>query len=218
MTPDLLRSFHSICDKYFSFLTYIFSSQDKALCDRIIHVANSADAAAGKGKLLIELISHLLWGAGAIDSVSARLALQGLNLLATFHAREITNGGIGFGPGAIMNETGESVFSFGLQRLFEIIIFPSSSDYGISTDRIDACASTFATLIAMDVSRFNICAQQLISQQPQHLQGTMNASLQKLITANDVDISKFNDKRNRLRFVQNMRTFVVEIRPLVTYI
>ena len=218
MTPDLLRSFHAVCDKYFSFLTYIFTSQDQALCDRIIHASNSTDVAASGEQLLSELISHLLWGAGAIDSVSARLALQGLNQLASFHAKSITKGGIGFGPGAVVLETGESIFSASLQRLFQNVIFPSSSDYGISTDRIDACASAFATLIAMDVPRFNTCAQQLIAQQPHHLQGTMTSCLQNLISANNVDINKFNDRRNRLLFVQNMRAFVTQIRPLVTYI
>ena len=167
ITPDLLRSYRLVCDKYFSFLCYLFASQEKALSDKLTHTA----AVNPSSRLLANIVEHLLWGAGAVDSASARQALQGLNLLATQHAKSIASGGVGFGAAVIAHSLDgsvepQSLFSYALQRLFEMIIFPSSSDYGIATDRIDACASAFCTLIAMDVHRFNSCAQQLISQQP----------------------------------------------------
>ena len=86
----------------------------------------------------------------------------GLNQLAIFHTKSVLAGGMGFGPAAsvavAVNQAGaatDSLFSFCLQKLFEMIIFPSSSDYGIASDRIDACACTFSTLIAMDVPRLD---------------------------------------------------------------
>lgn len=98
-----------------------------------------------------------------------------------------------------------------------MIIFPSSSDYGIASDRIDACANAFSTLISMDVHRFNSCAQALIARQSAQLQQPMMCCLHRLISSNRVDINKFADKKNRLLFVKNFGIFVAEIRPLVTY-
>jgi hypothetical protein len=35
------------------------------------------------------------------------------------------------------------LFEFAKERLLDMIFSPSSSDYGISMDRMDACAGTF---------------------------------------------------------------------------
>jgi hypothetical protein len=127
-------------------------------------------------------------------------------------------GGFGFAHAAVVpSSQGENLFSFCLQRLLEIMIFPSSCDYGLSYDRIDAFASTLINLIAMDVQRFNTCLQSLLAQQPTSLQQPMMEVLEKLVASNGVDINRFDDKRNRLLFVQNMRQFVTEIRPLLAY-
>ena len=142
----------------------------------------------------------------------------GLNQLATFHGRSLSMGGFGFAHAALVpSSQGENLFSFCLQRLLEIMIFPSSCDYGLSSDRIDAFASTLINLIAMDVQRFNSCLRSLVMQQPISLQQPMTAILEKLVTSNGVDINRFDDRRNRLLFVQNMRLFVSEIRPLLVY-
>jgi hypothetical protein len=162
-----------------------------------------------------------------------------LNQLATFHGRSLISGGTGFSH-AVINASGENLFSICLQRLLEMIIYPSCCDYGISSDRIDAFASTLINLVAMDVTRwiffakyysfsltrlfmltatnrFNSCLHTLILQQPTALQQPMAAILGKLTTSNGVDINRFDDKRNRLLFVQNMRVFVSEIQPLIAY-
>lgn len=70
---ELLRSYSRLPIKYFSFLTYILTSYEEAFCSKIV-----SDTTASN--LLLQIVDHYLWGAGAIDTLSARLALQGNSL------------------------------------------------------------------------------------------------------------------------------------------
>jgi hypothetical protein len=70
MSLDLLRSYNRIPIKYFSFLTYILTSYEEAFCSKIVSDTSEMN-------LLLRIVDHFLWGAGAIDTLSARLSLQG---------------------------------------------------------------------------------------------------------------------------------------------
>jgi hypothetical protein len=54
-------------------------------------------------------------------------------------------GGQGFGLPAAME-----FFVNAQLRLFELLLFPGSSECGITADRLDACANAAAVLIALD--------------------------------------------------------------------
>ena len=53
----------------------------------------------------------------------------------------------GFGEGA------REIFTATLYRLLEIVLIPSSSSYGISSDRIEGYANAVMCLIALDADR-----------------------------------------------------------------
>ena len=153
----------------------------------------------------------MLWGAGAIDGCSARLALLGLQTIASFQFNSMRNGKIGFG----MNISSE-IFSNTLERLLQMLIFPATCEYGIAMDRLDACSNSLLPLIALNVQRFTQCAQQLIQQQQPQYQQALITSFEKLTTNNGVNLGAI-DKGNRIVFVKNMREFVLEVRSLVLY-
>jgi len=75
--------------------------------------------------------------------------MVGLTQLADFHFKSIASGGHGFDCASNIqfNNNNQIVsanlFEFAKERLLDMIFSPSSSDYGISMDRMDACAGTF---------------------------------------------------------------------------
>lgn len=73
VSPDLLRWYESLGCRYFSFLVYMFSSYQEALCLRVIKMVEIDSS----NNMLALLVEHLIWGAGALDSSTGRLALQG---------------------------------------------------------------------------------------------------------------------------------------------
>ena len=91
--------------------------------------------------------------------------------MARYHSSNILSGGIGFGEAIVIRSAhilaensnsniiagvvGDTIFSYCLQRLFEMILFPNTCEYGIAMDRIDACGQTFSTLISLDVQRYD---------------------------------------------------------------
>jgi hypothetical protein len=74
INADLLRSFPSVTEPYFSFLTYLFCSHEKAFCQRMISTHSPYPRYNNTLQLIVE---QLLWGAGAISSIAGRFALQG---------------------------------------------------------------------------------------------------------------------------------------------
>jgi hypothetical protein len=178
ITPDLLRSFPTTSDRYFSFLTFMVSVYEDKLSLKILGL----DETTGKS-YLNTLVQHMLWGAGAIDSNSARLALQGLQTLASFQFNNMRNGKIGFG----INISSE-IFSNTLERLLQMLIFPATCEYGIAMDRLDSCSNSLLPLIALNVQRFTQCAQQLIQQQLPQYQQALILSFEKLTTNNGINL------------------------------
>lgn len=69
MTPEFLRSFPLTCDRYFSFVSYFLSSYELVFADFIRGCGDNRTVLHG-------LCEQLLWGAGAVDETSARLALH----------------------------------------------------------------------------------------------------------------------------------------------
>jgi hypothetical protein len=206
ITPDLLRSFPLTCDRYFSFLSFMVSVYEDQLGLKISRLDENA------GKIYLNtFVQHMLWGAGAIDGCSARLALLGLQTIASFQFNSMRNGKIGFG----MNISSE-IFSNTLERLLQMLIFPATCEYGIAMDRLDACSNSLLPLIALNVQRFTQCAQALIQQQQPQYQQALITSFEKLTTNNGVNLGAI-DKSNRIVFVKNMREFVLEVRSLVLY-
>ena len=213
----MLRNYPKTCDRYFSFTAFICNTYSAELPSVIVSQAPST--ISGDEYLfnfLNILIQHLLWSAGAIDSTAARLALQSIQALATHHVTTIRNNvsihvNSSYGPFGQLVAARE-LFPLAMQRLLEMVIFPMSCEYGITLDRIDACANALLTLISTDVERFKHCVNSLIAT-PQYQQSLVTC-FEKLTTANGVNILKI-DKQNRLLFVKNMREFVASVRALV---
>jgi len=178
ITPDLLRSFPVTCDRYFSFLSFMVSVYEDKLGLKI----SGLDENAGK-IYLNTFVQHMLWGAGAIDGSSARLALLGLQTIASYQLSSMRTGKVGFG----LNVSSE-IFTNTLERLLQMLIFPATCEYGIAMDRLDACSNSLLPLIALNVQRFTQCAQQLIQQQLPQYQQALIASFEKLTTNNGIII------------------------------
>lgn len=207
LSADLLRSFPKTCDRYYSFVAFVVSSHSKELALRF-QQATSDSSVAFLSKLINE---HLLWGSSGIDTAAARLSLQSLQSLASYHIIDVKKGGHGFGEHAHRN-----LFPGAIQRLLEMVIFPNTCEYGISWDRMDGFANALIMLISIDQQRFTSCAQSLISQQQPQYQSKLIASFEKLITNNNVNITSI-DKSNRVIFTKNIREFIIEVRALVFY-
>ena len=110
----------------------------------------------------------------------------------------------------------EAIFPSLLDRLLRMIIFPDLCEYGISWDRIDASGNALLVLIALNPRQFQVTAENIIMNQPDGIRQSLINSFDRLSTERNV---KFNrvDKLNRQAFAQNLRGFIVEVRPLVTY-
>jgi hypothetical protein len=83
LSADLLRSFPATAERYFSFLAFMLASYEEEFASRVrslapggLGEANTHGGVSAGHQLLSTLVQHLLWGAGAIDSCCARLALQ----------------------------------------------------------------------------------------------------------------------------------------------
>jgi hypothetical protein len=74
---------------------------------------------AGSGKLLlVTIVQHALWAAGAVDSVSARLAFQTLQTLAIYQGKR-ANTEKAFSP------TVSGIFPKATERILEMLLFPA---------------------------------------------------------------------------------------------
>lgn len=206
ITPDILRSFPTTCDRYFSFVAFTVSTYQEKLAFRLLSTGGDASTKT----FLIGLVQHLLWGAGAVDACSARTALLALQQLAAYQNTSMQSGRPGFGASCA------EIFPSCMERLLEMILFPHSCEYGISWDRVDACANALLTLISLDVPRFMTCAQNLIQQQSPQFQPALLACFDKLVTAGGVNITNI-DKANRVIFVANMRSFITDARALLLF-
>jgi len=109
------------------------------------------------------------------------------------------------------------VFQHATRRLLEMIVYPSSSSYGITWDRLDACANALITLVSLDGRHFSDCATAIIEdcafRQPQSREALL-AAFTKLTTARGVSMMQI-DKHNRLLFLSNFREFIVEVRSVL---
>lgn len=211
----MLRDYPRTCDRYYSFTAFMCSTYSTELPSAIS--SQAPPTVSGDEHVygfLNVLIQHLLWAAGAIDSTTARLALQSLQALATHHVTTIRSN-ISSGPGPFGQVVlAQQLFPLAMRRLLEMILFPMSCEYGVTMDRIDACANALITLITADVDSFKSCVNMLISQQPPQYQQQLLACFEQLISANGVDVLKI-DRRNRLIFAKNMREFITTVRGLL---
>ena len=227
LSADILRTYPTTADRYFSFVSLILNAYQDEFA-RLIHTHNnglggdlmmtplqtSASPSSSTGTLLTTLVQHLLWGAGAVDSTCARLALQSLQTLAAYQGTSMKCGGEGFGL-ALASE----LFPRSMERLLEMLLFPATCEYGISQDRVDACANALITCIALEnpPQRFMQCVHSLVaSQQEEYIRQALIACFDKLTTEGGVSLTK-TDKPNRQQFVKNLRQFVLEVRPLVLF-
>ena len=228
LSADILRSYPTTADRYFSFVSLILNAYQDEFA-RLVHSqshglggdlmmtplqATSPNPTASTGKLLSTLVQHLLWGAGAVDSTCARLALQSLQTLAGYQGTSMKCGGEGFGL-----TLASELFPRSMERLLEMLLFPATCEYGISQDRVDACANALITCIALEnpPQRFMQCVHSLVaSQQEEYIRQALIACFDKLTTEGGVSLNK-TDKPNRQQFVKNLRQFVLEVRPLVLF-
>lgn len=147
ITADLLRNFPRTADCYFSFVAFMTSTYSQELGGSLSVMAPSEGV-----KMLGMMMSHLLWGAGAIDAGAARMALQGIQNLASFQFTSMgkQDPGVGLAVAA-------EVFSVALDKLLEMIFFPMSCEYGIGWDRADSCGHALISLIVLDTQRYVLC-------------------------------------------------------------
>jgi len=211
VSPQFLGAFPATAEKYFSFCAFVTSTYGEELGAKL-QALNEAEATA----TLRALVEHLLWGASAVDPCSARLALQSVQSLANFQASSLTRQDPGVGLA-----TAGAVFPAALDRLLEILLFPSTSDYGIGWDRADACAGAVFSLVALDHQRFlhsaNAAIESLAQCQPA-LREPLRQCFHRLTTENGVSLgtnAATGSKANRQAFASNFRAFLVALRPLV---
>lgn len=204
ISADLLRNFPKTCDRYFSLIRFVASSYEQNLMVKVNQTETGND-------FLNKIIQHLLWGASAVDSSSANIALHAIQVLASSHINNVRKGGGGYGA------TADKVTLPGaMDVLVEMIIFPAKFEYGISSDRTDACASTLLTLMSIDINHFYSYAKNLIAQQNQVYHMQLLQSFEKLITQDHIDVSSL-DRANKEKFKKNLREFIVEVRSLVMF-
>lgn len=218
VTADLLRSYPTTTDSYFSFTAFITSTYSHELGARICALPEE------QGKTLFgTMMQHLLWGAGGIAPFPARQALQSIYSMASFQAASM-----GMNDPGIGMLVASSIFGHAIDRLLEMILFPNTCEYGIAWDRVDSCANALIGLIVLDNHRFMQSAQAAMqlfgtgskpgetgrSGGTASAQESLLTSFRKLTTQNGVSLSN-NNKANRQIFVTNFREFILEIRPLV---
>jgi len=204
ISADLLRSFPKTCDRYFSLIRFVASSYERNLMVKV----NQTETG---NEFLNKIIQHLLWGASAVDSSAANISLHALQVFASSHVNSLRKGGIGYGVTA-----DKLILPGAMDVLVEMIIFPAKFEYGISSDRTDACASTLLTLMSIDINHFYTYAKNLIAQQNQMYHAQLLQSFEKLVTQDHVDISSL-DRANKEKFKKNLREFIVEVRSLVMF-
>jgi hypothetical protein len=209
ISDSLLRSYPQLCDRYFSFVAFVYNSYP----DRLSAHLAAASPEVGNS-FLGTLVEHLLWASGAIEPTAARLALQAIQIMASNQLQLLQKGSGGIGldlPGST------ALFERALDRLLEMIFFPNTVEYGIAWDRIDACGNTLITLVALNSQRFmqtsTAIVQQLASKFPT-VQQALFECFNKLTTARNIDMTSI-DRRNRRLFCENFREFCQEIRPLI---
>lgn len=208
VTSDLLRSYPSTCESYFSFINEMTSSYEKEFAMKINTTTTSGDA------LLNTIIQHLLWGSGAIDSLAAKDALQSLRSLALFQANSQVRGTQG-----LISVNNQDAFAIAMNRLLQMVLFSTTCEYGISSDNIDACGHALLTLILLDIPRFEAYAKELITQQQVQFQELLLNSFGKLTNINGtlLSLSDLKDTRKKQLFIINFRNFVLEVKSLVLY-
>ena len=78
ISDSLLRSYPQLCDRYFSFVAFVYNSYP----DRLSAHLAAASPEVGNS-FLGTLVEHLLWASGAIEPTAARLALQAIQIMAS---------------------------------------------------------------------------------------------------------------------------------------
>lgn len=219
LSAELLRSYPATCDRYFSYVTFIINSYMENL-----DVALNGDKGVNnddKTNFFVTLMQHLLWGAGAVDPTAARLAFKSIQALADYYFTGLRGNGnarIGLGPGdSIGPAAATAIFPTAISRLLEMIFFPATCEYGIATDRIDACGNALITLVALDGNQFMQCAHTIVTQYAQHhpaAEEPLFKCFEKLTRDRGVNMGAI-DKRNRMTFCLNFREFVMAVKPMV---
>ena len=140
-------------------------------------------------------------------TTAARQALECLQLLASSCKSNILS------SSAVVVLLGEC-----LSRLLQMVMLPTTTagEYCIASNRIDAFARAFLTLAQLNLTHFHTIATRFIEAQPEHNQALLLGCFERLTTNNHIDMN-LDSRKNRQNFVFNMRIFVNEIRPLVTY-
>ncbi len=76
LTEQVLSSFPKTCERYFSFLALLVSSYESALV-QLVRQSGVEVVGVGVGvELFSSLVQQMVWAAAAVDSVSAKKALQ----------------------------------------------------------------------------------------------------------------------------------------------
>lgn len=206
MSADFLRSYPLTCERYFAFINFILSSYELEFVEFMNTTMTSIQH---EYETLNHLIEHLLWACGIIDSSIARYASHAIQSLAICQYNSRIKGSLGFSDDLI-----KRIFIHALDRLVNMSIFPNLCDYGITWDRIDAISNAIMTLIVLEKEAFLVIAKTIISNQPEIIQQALIQCFENLTTMQDINLTKI-DKKNKHLFVENMRQFLLQVRPLV---
>ena len=156
ITEQLLKPFLKLQDRYFTLLTFIMNTYIDVFAQRLLEMPITIAS-----NYLSKILSICLWGMGALESITARLALQVIQSIVSYHINNKRKGGIGLGD-CIFSDN-QDMLSNVLVRFMEIVLIPISSDNGITWDRVDACANTLITLLAYDQNRYALILMYFVS-------------------------------------------------------
>ncbi|KAJ1442893.1 hypothetical protein B484DRAFT_441910 [Ochromonadaceae sp. CCMP2298] len=153
---------------------------------------------------LCALLDRLLVGASLPDSGTARLALQALQSLATHQVRSL--------QGRLPQHC--QPFRAAAAQLVSVTDKLVTAVFYLPWDRADALGNALSTYIALDTVAFTQSAQAFIARQSVPSQQALIRAFEQLTCAREVDLHSI-EKPNRVRFGQNFREFLTNVKALV---
>lgn len=217
ITVDILSSFPDTAYSYFQFLFYLSRVY-------IIQFFSFLMQMSDQGFRLMEvLFEQLLWAAGAIDTVIARYALDCIKCIGEHQLTAADAGQVlPLQPTARCSSGYSTLYNRLLERLMAMLVFADTKTLSssIGWDRLDVASNALLCLISINYSQFQAIVQAIMTS---HASGPVKdailSAFQKLVSSENAKINFTNvrDRKTREAFALNLREFVKQIRPLVTY-
>ena len=216
ITVDILSSFPETAYSYFKFLLYLSRVY-------IIQFSSFLMQMSDQGFRLMEvLFEQVLWAAGAIDSTVARLALESIYCICEHQLTADAGQVLPLQPTARCNSGYSTLYNRLLERLMSMLLLADTKTLSssISWDRLDSASNAILCLISINYSQFQAIVQAIMAS---HTSGPVKdailSAFQKLLSSDNskVNFTNVKDMKTREAFAKNLREFVKQIRPLMTY-